>query len=68
MYQRQKHDFGLSKEQSQEVETIVRTVPAEWQATLRMAIVIGIGETRPGRPFQTLANNIMAQYSAGGES
>lgn len=67
MYKREKHDFGLSKEQSEEVESIVRTVPAEWQATLRMAIVIGIGETRPGRPFQTFAKNIVAQYSEGVE-
>ena len=63
-----KGDFGLTKAEREEVESIVRSVPAEWQAVLRMAIVIGIGEMAPGKPFQDFAKRIMAQYSVESES
>lgn len=61
-------DFGLTKAEREQVESIVRTVPAEWQAVLRMAIVIGIGEMTPGKPFQDFAKRVMEQYSVEGES
>lgn len=61
-------DFGLTKAEREQVESIVSTVPAEWQAVLRLAIVIGIGEMTPGKPFQDFAKRIMEHYSEEGES
>lgn len=63
-----KGDFGLTKAEREQVESIVRTVPAEWQAVLRMAIIIGIGEMTPGKPFQDYAKRVMEHYSVEGES
>lgn len=54
--------MGLTIKQAEQVESIVRTVPPEHQAILRMAIVIGIGEMTPGKPFQDIASRIVSNF------
>lgn len=59
-------EFGLTVKEAENVESIVRTVLPEYQAILRMAIVIGIGEMAPGKPFQDIANRIVSNYGSEG--
>lgn len=58
-------EFGLTVEQAEQVESLVSTVSSQWQAMLRMALVIGIGELTPGKPFQDVAHRIIDQHSNG---
>lgn len=57
--------FGLTVAQAKSVETLVASVPAEMATVLRFALVIGIGEMNPDKPFQTFANNILREYGEG---
>ncbi len=58
-------EFGLTVEQAEQVESLVSTVSPQWQAMLRLALVVGIGETNPEKPFQDVSKRILAQYSVG---
>jgi hypothetical protein len=57
--------FGLSVDEAETVETLVASVPAEWQATLRMALVVGLGELSIDKPFQTVARGIINRHGQG---
>jgi hypothetical protein len=60
--------FGLTIQQAEHVEAIVRSVPPEFQSILRMSIIIGIGEATPGKPFQDIASRIVRNFSVEVES
>lgn len=57
--------FGLTVDQSETVETLVNSVPAEWQAILRMALVVGLGELSTDKPFQAVARHILNEHGQG---
>lgn len=65
---RKLRQFGLTIEEAKSVEAIVQSVPAEHQAVLRLAIVVGLGETNPGKPFQDFASRIVRNFSKEVES
>lgn len=58
-------EFGLTVAQARVVESLVATVPAEVASVLRFALVVGIGEMNPDKPFQTVASNILREHSEG---
>lgn len=59
---RKLRQFGLTIEEAESVEAIVRSVPQEQQAVLRLAIVVGLRETNPGKPFQDFASRIVRNH------